>query len=451
MGTSMIPAWLCIPFAGLLLSIAAAPLLRPEWWERNKLWAVLFWSLLFVLPYALFYGPSSATEIVLECILNDYLSFIIMLFGLFCVAGNITFTGDLAGSPAVNLIFLLIGTLLSSIIGTTGSSMLMLRPMIKINSWRRRKKHIMIFFIFLISNMGGALTPLGDPPLLMGFMRGVPFLWSLHLMPILLFNMVILLFVFWHLDSMNYRKDMAQGYRPDISEPGTELSLKGGHNVIFLLMIILAVVLSGTLPSNPAFLDAEGAVKGIHVFAEVTLSYPSLIEIALILTAAFLSFKTTPEEIRRANHFTWGAIEEVAQLFVGIFITMQPALMILKELGPKLGITQPFQLFWATGALSSFLDNTPTYLVFLTTAGTLGAVQGVQTSLGMIPVKLLEAISCGAVFMGANSYIGNAPNFMVKSISDENGIHMPSFFGYVLWALTFLVPVFLIDTLIFFR
>ena len=191
-------------------------------------------------------------------------------------------------------------------------------------------------------------------------------------------------------------------------------------------------------------------MRGLHIIGEVTLGFPTIIEIALILAAAFLSFKTTPDEIRRANHFTWGAIQEVAELFIGIFITMQPALMILKEMGPKLGLTEPFQMFWATGLLSSFLDNTPTYLVFLTTAGTLGMTTGLTTTVGTIPQIFLEAISCGAVFMGANSYIGNAPNFMVKSISDENGIHMPSFFGYIGWALVFLVPVFVIDTLIFF-
>ena len=341
MNIDSVPAWLCLPFAGLLFSIAAAPLLCPAWWERRKVWAVLGWSLLFMIPFALLFGTERTAEIVLECILNDYLSFIIMLFGLFCVAGNITFTGDLAGSPAVNLALLIIGTLLSSIIGTTGSSMLMLRPVIKINSWRRRKRHIMVFFIFLISNMGGCLTPLGDPPLLMGFMRGVPFLWSLNLAPVLFFNMLILLFVFWQLDMHNYRRDIAVGYRPDISRPGAELSLRGAHNLLFLLMIIVAVILSGTLPALPAFQNADGSVKGLRIIGEVVLSYPTIIEIALILIAALLSFRTTPEEIRKANHFTWGAIEEVAQLFIGIFITMQPALMILKQLGPKLGITEP--------------------------------------------------------------------------------------------------------------
>ena len=281
-------------------------------------------------------------------------------------------------------------------------------------------------------------------------MRGVPFFWSLHLLPMLLFNMAILLFAFYHLDKWAYRRDIAEGRKPDISKPGTEFRIDGLHNIVFLLMIVGAVILSGVLPGMPAFQDGAGNVKGIHIFGEVTLSFPALIEIAVILLAAWLSFRTTKQEIRRRNHFTWGAIKEVAVLFIGIFITMQPALMLLKSVGPELGLTQPSQLFWATGALSSFLDNTPTYLVFLTTAGTLGITSGIATSLGTVPAKLLSAISCGAVFMGANTYIGNAPNFMVKSISDENGVNMPSFFGYMLWSLAFLVPVFIIDTFVFF-
>ncbi len=440
----------CIPFAGLLLCIAVLPLVKAEWWEAHQPHAVVFWSLLFVLPFAFVYGPGQAFEKVLECIVDDYLTFIILLFGLFCVSGNITLEGDLAGSPRINVGLLLIGTMLSSWIGTTGASMLMVRPIIKMNAWRKRRSHIMVFFIFLISNIGGCLTPIGDPPLLMGFMRGVPFFWSLHLFPVLLFNVVILLTIFYFLDRRAYRKDIAEGLKPDISKPGTEVHILGLHNLIFLAMIVAAVILSGTLPGMAAFQDAEGAVRGIHLFGEVTLTYPALIEVVIILAAAFLSFKTTNVEIRRKNHFTWGAIQEVAVLFVGIFITMQPALMILKANGASLGLNKPFEMFWATGCLSSFLDNTPTYLVFLTTAGALGFTEGMPTILGTVPVAMLEAISCGAVFMGANTYIGNAPNFMVKSISDENGIRMPSFFGYLLWSITFLIPVFLLDMLVFF-
>ena len=440
----------CIPFAGLLLCIAMLPLVKAEWWEAHQPHAVVFWSLLFVLPFAFVYGPGQAFEKVLECIVDDYLTFIILLFGLFCVSGNITLEGDLAGSPRINVGLLLIGTMLSSWIGTTGASMLMVRPVIKMNAWRKRRSHIMVFFIFLISNIGGCLTPIGDPPLLMGFMRGVPFFWSLHLFPVLLFNVVILLTIFYFLDRRAYRKDIAEGLKPDISKPGTEVHILGLHNLIFLAMIVAAVILSGTLPGMAAFQDAEGAVRGIHLFGEVTLTYPALIEVVIILVAAFLSFKTTSVEIRRKNHFTWGAIQEVAVLFVGIFITMQPALMILKANGASLGLNKPFEMFWATGCLSSFLDNTPTYLVFLTTAGALGFTEGMPTILGTVPIAMLEAISCGAVFMGANTYIGNAPNFMVKSISDENGIRMPSFFGYLLWSITFLIPVFLLDMLVFF-
>lgn len=444
------PIWLCIPFAGLLLCIAVFPLVRPVWWEEHRAWAVAFWSLLFLIPFGALNGAAPAVETALECIVNDYLTFIVLLFGLFCVAGNITLEGDLAGSPRVNVALLLLGTLLSSWVGTTGASMLMVRPIIKMNSWRKRRRHIMVFFIFLISNIGGCLTPIGDPPLLMGFSRGVPFFWSLRLLPIMLLNAAILLFVFYRLDMRAYRKDIAEGRKPDISKPGTEVHINGLHNLLYLVMIVGAVILSGTLPGLPLFQNARGEVLGIPLFGEVTLTIPALIEIAIILLAALLSFKTTDQAVRTANHFTWGAIQEVAVLFIGIFITMQPALMILQANGSKLGLDTPFQMFWATGALSSFLDNTPTYLVFLTTAGAEGFASGVATSLGTVPVKMLTAISCGAVFMGANTYIGNAPNFMVKAISDENGIRMPSFFGYLLWSLAFLVPVFLLDALIFF-
>lgn len=441
---------LCIPFAGLLLCVAVLPLVKPEWWEKRRPLVVALWSLLFLVPFAILYGAGSAAETVLECMINDYLTFIVLLFGLFCVAGNITMEGDLAGSPRVNVILLATGTLLSSLIGTTGSSMLMVRPVIKMNAWRKRRAHVMVFFIFLISNIGGCLTPIGDPPLLMGFSRGVPFFWSLRLLPVLAFNMILLLTIFYWIDRKNYRMDIAQGRKPDISKPGTEITIQGLHNLIFLVMIVAAVILSGTLPGMAAFQDAEGNVRGIRVFREVVLTYPSVIEIAMILAAAFLSFRTTNQEIRRKNHFTWGAIQEVAVLFIGIFITMQPALMLLKTMGAQLGITKPSEMFWATGALSSFLDNTPTYLVFLTTTGAMNFAEGIATALGTIPVKMLMAISCGAVFMGANTYIGNAPNFMVKSISDENGIRMPSFFGYLLWSARILIPVFLLDTIVFF-
>ena len=445
-----VPLWMCIPFAGLLLCIAVFPVVRPQWWEKYQLQAVILWSILFLAPFGALNGAETALETALECLASDYLPFIILLFGLFCVAGNITLEGDLAGSPGVNVALLLFGTLLSSWVGTTGASMLMVRPMIKMNAWRKRRRHIMVFFIFLISNIGGCLTPIGDPPLLMGFSRGVPFFWSLRLLPVMLFNTAVLLFLFYHVDMAAYRRDIASGRKPDISRPGTQVTIRGLHNLLFLAMIVAAVILSGLLPGLPLLQDARGEVLAIPLAGEARLTVPSLIEMAIILLAAWLSFRTTDPSVRTANHFTWGAIREVAVLFVGIFVTMQPALMVLKANGAALGLHTPFQMFWATGALSSFLDNTPTYLVFLTTAAAQELGTGIATTLGTVPVKMLSAISCGAVFMGANTYIGNAPNFMVKAISDENGIRMPSFFGYLGWSVVFLVPVFLLDALIFF-
>lgn len=445
-----IPIWLCIPFACLLLCIAIFPLVKPEWWEKNRGYAVILWSLLFIIPFAVLYGAGTAAETVLECIINDYLTFIVLLFGLFCVSGNIKLEGNLAGNPRVNVVMLAIGTLFSSWIGTTGASMLFVRPIIQMNSWRKHKAHIMVFFIFLVSNIGGCLTPIGDPPLLMGFSRGVPFFWSMKLLPVLLVNMVLLLTIFFFLDKRAYQKDIAEGRMPEIVEGEPLIRIKGAHNFIFIVMIVAAVILSGVLPELSAFKTASGEVIGLNIIGEVRFTVPAMIEVAIILLAAFLSFKTTKKEIRVQNHFTWGAIQEVAVLFIGIFITMQPALMILKSAGASLGLTHPAQMFWVTGALSSFLDNTPTYMVFLTTAGAMSFTSGVVTKLGIVPVQMLMAISCGAVFMGANTYIGNAPNFMVKSISDENGVQMPSFFGYIWWSVRYLIPVFIVDMLIFF-
>lgn len=434
----------CIPFAGMLLSIAICPLVNGAWWEKFKGAAVLFWSLLFLVPFAIGNGAGTALNHFLEVILGDYISFIVLLFGLFCVAGNIRIRGTLAGTPKINVLLLLIGTLLSSWVGTTGASMLLIRPVIRANSWRKRKVHTMVFFIFLVSNIGGCLTPVGDPPLLMGFMHGVPFTWSFHLLPVLLLNVVLLLALYFIIDSRAYRKDLADGAKPKASEKTEKIGLEGAHNLIFLLCIVGAVILSGSLANINAFFG-----NGIKIEGEVTLTFATMIEMAIILLSAFLSFKTTKKEVRTANNFSWGAIQEVAVLFIGIFITMIPALLILSARGSELGITKNWQMFWATGALSSFLDNTPTYLVFFETAVSLHATNEAIGSV-MIPQTMLMAISCGAVFMGANTYIGNAPNFMIKSIAEENNIKMPSFFGYLFWSVCCLIPVFLIDTLIFF-
>lgn len=434
----------CIPFAGMLLSIAVLPLIAAEWWEKNKKYMVILWSVLFLIPFAIKYSAGTMVETLLGIVFNDYLTFIVLLFGLFCVAGNIAIKGNFSGSPKANVILLLIGTLLSSWIGTTGASMVMIRPIMRANAWRKRKVQIIVFFIFLVSNIGGCLTPVGDPPLLMGFMRGVPFFWSLRLLPILLLNMAILLAIFFLLDLRAYRKDVAEGHAPEIGNGKLNVKIEGIHNLVFIVMIIVAVILSGVFPSVPAFSG------GIHIIGEVTLSYAAIIEVVIILLAAFLSMKTTKKAVRTSNHFSWGPIQEVAILFIGIFITMEPALLFLEAHGASLGLTQPWQMFWATGALSSFLDNTPTYLVFLTTAGTLGATSGVVTQVGIIEPVMLKAISCAAVCMGANTYIGNAPNFMVRSLAEDDGIKMPSFFGYMAWSGSILIPVFFVDMLIFF-
>ena len=437
---------LCIPFIGMLLSIAIFPLTKPEWWEEKKQYAVIFWSLLFVVPFGIMNGSHAAVESVAEVIFGDYIGFIVLLFGLFCVCGNITISSNVDGSPKVNALMILVGTIFASWIGTTGASMIMIRPLLRANRWRKHKVQTVVFFIFLVSNIGGVLTPVGDPPLLMGFMRGVPFFWSLQIAPILVLNTVILLAIYLFLDTRAYTKDLAEGRYPDpenISETRL-VSISGAHNVLFLVMIVGAVIMTGLLPTL-------GILSGkIHIMGEVTFNHVSILEIILILLAAYLSFRTTNKSVRDANEFGWDPIVEVAVLFIGIFITMVPALSLLKEVGPNLGLTEPFQMFWTTGALSSFLDNTPTYLVFLTTAGTLGASSGVATTVGIISQRMLLAISCGAVFMGANTYIGNAPNFMVKAIAESSEVKMPSFFGYMIWSLCFVVPVFILDTEIWF-
>ena len=434
----------CIPFIGMLLSIAIFPLIAGKWWEKKKQYIVILWSLLFLIPFAVKYSAGVMGETLLDIVLNDYMTFIILLFGLFCVSGNIAIKGNFSGAPKVNVILLLIGTLLSSWIGTTGASMIMIRPIMRANAWRKRKVQIIVFFIFLVSNIGGCLTPVGDPPLLMGFMRGVPFFWSLRLLPVFILNTAILLVVFFFLDRRAYRKDIAEGHAPELTAEKTNVRIEGIHNIIFIVMIVVAVILSGALSSLPLF------EKGVSLTENINLSTASVIEVAIILLAAFLSMKTTKKDVRIENQFSWAAIQEVAILFIGIFITMEPALLFLEEHGASLGLQHPWQMFWAAGALSSFLDNTPTYLVFLTTAGTLGAATGITTSVGTIAPVMLKAISCGAVCMGANTYIGNAPNFMVRSMAEEGGVRMPSFFGYMAWSGSILIPVFFIDMLVFF-
>lgn len=449
-----LPIWSVIPFVCMLLSIAIIPLVKPHWWEHNLLKVALFWSVIFLVPFGFAYGASMLTFQVLEIILLDYLPFIVLLLGLFVAAGGIVIKGSMSGTPKVNLVMLLIGTLLASWVGTTGAAMLMIRPIIRANAWREKKAHVIVFFIFMVANIGGCLTPVGDPPLFLGFLRGVPFFWTMKLLPVMLFNIVILSVVFLIIDTMLYKKELAAGRMPATMQAGATkepIKIEGAHNLIFIFMVVGAVILNGLLSSNPVFANIEtGELYGISILG-VVLPYTSIIQMGIILLAAALSMKTTKKETREANAFTFAPIEEVAKLFIGIFITMIPALALLKAHGSDLGLAHPYQFFWATGMLSGFLDNAPTYLVFLTTAGGVHFPEGVVTTVGTIPPLDLMAISAGAVFMGALSYIGNAPNFMVKSIAEENKIKMPSFFGYMAWSFGILVPTFILTTLIFFN
>lgn len=448
-----LPLWSMIPFAGMLLSIAIFPIVKPHWWEKNMLWVALFWSFVFLVPFVFAYGMDETIYQLIHTVVLDYVPFLLLLFALYAVAGGIVLKGSLVGTPKLNTVILAIGTVLASVIGTTGAAMVLIRPLIRANEFRKRKMHTIIFFIFLVCNIGGALTPVGDPPLFMGFLRGIPFFWTtIHLMPLYLFTSVVLLVIYYIVESKKYKQDLADGCaQPEHS--GEKLHIEGLHNLLFIALILFAVVLSGTLAQSPAFQTADGGVKGLHLYSyhghDLVATWPNIIKDVLLLVAAFLSMKTTKKEIREFNNFNWGAIEEVAKLFIGIFITMIPALAILGARGASLGLHSEWQFFWSTGMLSGFLDNTPTYLVFLTTAAAMGAAEGLVTAIGVVEVPILIAVSAGAVFMGALSYIGNAPNFMVRSIAEESNIKMPSFFGYMKWSFGILVPLFLLDTLIF--
>lgn len=453
----LLPIWSVIPFAGMLLCIAIMPLVRGEWWERHQLLVSVLWSLVFLVPFAVAFGSEVTAEQLSETIVGDYVPFIVLLLGLFVVSGGIHVRGTIVGTTKNNVILLLIGALLASWIGTTGSAMLLIRPLLRANQWRRHKAHVVIFFIFLVANIGGCLTPLGDPPLFLGYLRGVPFFWTLaHIWPILLVNMAVLLCAFIIVDRHFIKKEGAQGLErlelEDSADDRVPIRIEGWHNFFFLLLIIVGVILNGTIPQIDLFVAEEtGLTYGFSVFGtHVGIEYVA--QIVLICVAMLLSWVTTKRDLRESNNFEWGPIAEVAKLFIGIFITMIPALLLLRAYGGSLGIDSPLKFFWATGALSSFLDNSPTYVVFLTTAGSLGsnAAAGVMTTVGAVDPTILLAISAGAVFMGAITYIGNAPNFMVKNIAESARVKMPSFFGYMGWSICFLVPVFVIDTLLFF-
>lgn len=431
-----------IPFAGILLSIAIMPLVLPHIWHRHFGKISLFWALLFFIPFIISQGFNLAFYELFHVLFLEYLPFIILLFSLFTVAGGISLKGSLIGTPKVNLGILALGTSLASWMGTTGAAMLLIRPLIRANKWRKNNIHLIIFFIFLVANIGGALTPLGDPPLFLGFLHGVSFFWTTAAMikPMLIV-VIILLLVFFIIDSILFSREKSNV--PEKTE--TKLSLLGLSNFILLAGIVASVLLSGFW--NPGI---DFIIMGVH------LELQNLTRDLLLLLIAYTSWKNTGMEIRKINGFTWFPIIEVAKLFAGIFVTIIPAIAILKagEHGALAMVVsavsdsqgQPVNLmyFWLTGLLSGFLDNAPTYLVFFNTAG--GNAEILMSSL----YSTLLAISCGAVFMGAMTYIGNAPNFMVKSIAEENDIKMPSFFGYMMWSGILLLPVFIFISLIYF-
>ena len=439
--------WL-IPFLGILLSIAILPMVVPKLWHHHLGKVSLFWSISLIIPFMSEFGSSVALGEIMHTMLTEYFPFMILLFSLYTITGGIRFRGHFIGSPNLNVTILFIGTILASIIGTTGAAILLIRPIIEANHWRKNNVHVVVFFIFLVANIGGSLTPLGDPPLFLGFLQGVDFFWPVQnmILPMLL-SCSILFGVFYILDCYFFSKE---GGSPehlkkiDPSAGGEQFQILGKNNIFLLLGVVFAVLMSGIWKSGVS----------IEILG-TSLQFESILRDLLLLTFCFLSLKVSSEEIRKENQFTWFPIQEVSKLFFAIFITIIPVIAMLRngsdgslsfvtEIVNPEGNPNALMYFWVTGIISSFLDNAPTYLVFFNAAS--GDVEILTSSMN----NILLAISCGAVFMGANTYIGNAPNFMVRSIAIERGIKMPSFFGYVVWSLIFLVPVYLIVGYIFF-
>ncbi len=445
----ILPLWTVIPFVGILLSIALFPLLAPHFWHEHYPKVSLAWAVIFAVPFLIAYKGDAFHEIV-HIYLIDYIPFIILLWSLFTISGGILVKGTLRGTPAVNLVIILIGTMLASWIGTTGAAMVMIRPLLRANAQRKYKVHLVVFFIFLVANIGGSLTPIGDPPLFLGFLHGVSFFWTFSLFPQMFTVVAILLVLLYLFDSYYYRKEDIQ----PTEEEQTPIRVQGAFNFIFLLGVVGGVIFSGVAHLG------ETTVLGVH------MTIQSMARDVWLVIMGLLSLYFTSKAIREGNEFTWFPIKEVAYLFAGIFMTIIPALAILKagEHGALAflvkAVKEPYHYFWVTGVLSSFLDNAPTYLTFFNSAlGKLGLAEiqireafAAGTVSQQFPefIRYLTAISIGAVFMGANTYIGNAPNFMVKSIAEESGIPMPSFFGYMIkYSIPILIPIFIIVTFIF--
>ena len=443
---AQLSAWWGLPFAGMLLSIALLPLWAPTLWQRHAGKIAAGWSLAFLLPFAARFGAVEAGHGLAHTLLAEYLPFIILLTALFTTAGGIYVRGSLRGSPALNTALMAIGAVLASFMGTTGASMLMIRPLIRANDNRPKAAHVIVFFIFIVANVAGALTPLGDPPLFLGFLQGVSFFWTVgHLLPETLFLVGALLALFYAIDAWHFRRE---GVLPvDPTPPGAPTGgIDGAVNLLPLLAIMALVLMSGTWNPGVTF-----TVFGVELTVQQLVRDFGLIAVTLV------SLAITPKGVRAANEFSWGPMKEVAELFIGIFITMMPMLVMLKagESGAFAAVARavtgasgeplPWAYFWFSGVLSSFLDNAPTYLVFFNLAG--GDAGELMTRLA----ATLAAISAGSVFMGANTYIGNAPNFMVKAIAEGRGIRMPSFFGYMAWSGACLIPLFVVITFIWMR
>ncbi|MDW9226895.1 citrate transporter family protein [Burkholderia cepacia] len=445
-GASLSALW-GIPFAGILLSIALFPLVAPVFWHHHFGKIAAAWAVVFLIPFGFAFGAGTAFGTLVHALLEEYIPFIVLLTALYTVAGGICVNGNLHGSPKLNTAILALGTLLASVMGTTGAAMLLIRPLLRANDNRKHVVHVVIFFIFLVANAGGSLSPLGDPPLFLGFLNGVSFFWTTtHLALPMLFICAVLLTLFFVLDTYFYRKGGEE--RPAVLDPtpdGAALSIDGKINFVLLAAVVALVLMSGIWKPGIAF-----DVWGTHVALQ------NLVRDVALVGVTLASLALTPRSAREGNAFNWAPIEEVAKLFAGIFVTIAPVIVILRAgadgafaqivhlvTGPD-GKPIDAMYFWATGILSSFLDNAPTYLVFFNLAG--GDAQSLMTT----GASTLAAISAGAVFMGANSYIGNAPNFMVKAIAESRGVKMPSFFAYLGWALVVLIPVFLLTSWLFF-
>ena len=434
-----------VPFAGILLSIALMPLLVPHFWHHHFGKVAAAWALAFLLPFAAIFGAGVAGSNLIHALLAEYIPFIVLLTALFTVSGGIFIRGNLHGSPGLNTSILAIGAVLASFMGTTGASMLLIRPLIRANDNRRHVAHVVVFFIFIVSNAGGSLTPLGDPPLFLGFLKGVDFFWTVKtIFPETLFLVGSLLAIFYVLDWYYYHK--REELLPlDPTPDSRRIGFDGTVNFALLAGVVALVLMSGIWKSTVSF-NIAGTEVGL----------PGIVRDLGLVLITLISLKLTPAQVHADNQFGWGPMQEVAKLFAGIFLTIIPVIAMLKA-----GVNGPFgavvsavtrpdgspdvmMYFWITGLLSSFLDNAPTYLVFFNTAG--GDAQVLMTTLA----PTLAAISAGAVFMGANSYIGNAPNLMVKAIAEDRGVKMPSFFGYMLWSCGVLIPLFIVMTFIWF-